>query len=276
VKECCFARVYDAVRVQVIGLLLGTDHGNHVTMNDVCELIFTASSSSTNDANPHQHVEVNEMETNKIVTLRTAVYTTYSVLGWYAVSPSILPAYKSIHQAVSTMFKSNPLFLILSPEASLSTAKQLPIQVFNRFPNDGNIRTNLDFKLETSHLEKVAVDEVTKKSLAVRSSGIEMQNQAMMSSVKTLGEKIDQIVHTLKQMKSGAIPVHNEVMRRANKICRMLSTVNSEESERVLADQVDECLMITYLSTATKAAACVSELSDAYAMLYADRNLTNY
>jgi hypothetical protein len=274
----------------VIGLLLGTESSATSTVADVCEMIYSVSSDG--------RIVINDVDTNKIVALRTgltkfiekstqcivrlrvcivAVYTAYSVVGWYAVSAHILDAHRYIHDDVAKMFRSNPLFLLLSPETPAPNAKQLPIQLFSSFPaSTSSSCANTDFRLESSHLEKVALDEVTKRSMATKSSGIEVQNEAMMTSVQTLGEKIDIILNTLKEMQRGAIPVNHEVMRRANKIVRMLNTVNTIESQKQMSEQVDECLMVTYLSTGTKAAACISELSDAYSLLYSDRHLGNY
>ena len=208
-----------------------------------------------------------------------AVYTAYEVVGWYAVGIDMLPVHMNLHKQIETNLVQNPLFLLLNPSILSIESKLLPIRIFETVrssvpgSNDQNIVfVDASFRLETGQVEKLAVDEVTKASSGDGSSAIELQNQAMTSSVLTLGEKISTILKILKAMQSGKVPSDPSLLRRASKMVRYLHTsMAGKELDSTLIDQIDECFMITYLSSATKAAAHICEIADTYSMVYSDR-----
>lgn len=258
----------------VLGIILGKQDADTITFFDVSEAIFDVSNISGD-------VEFKFADINRIVSLRTAVYTTYEVVGWYAVGTDVLPLHMSLHKQIEMNLVQNPLFLLLNPSILSIESKLLPIRIFETVQslvqgsNDqSTLFVDASFRLETGQVEKLAVDEVTKAASGDVSSALELQNQAMTSSVLTLGEKIYTIIKILKGMQSGAIPSDPSLLRRASKIVRYLhTTMAGKELDSTLIDQIDECYMIAYLSSATKAAAHICEIADMYSMVYAEQLL---
>jgi COP9 signalosome complex subunit 6 len=224
------------------------------------------------DATSHE-VVLNTEEIEKKKRLWTAVYTNYEMLGWYTLDTGAQPtaSHMNIHRAICA-FNEVPLFLVMncSPDPE---AKQLPLSIFEaeiHMINDvpTQIFVDIDFKLETAQAERVAVDQITKVTPTEGVSTLEVQNQSVNTSLRILERKVGIIIESLRCMKEGTVPVDQNILRKASRICQHLPAVDSSDFRSDFLNELVDCLLVTYLSSATKTSSSLSELTDTYSMVY--------
>lgn len=249
----------------VIGLLFGIQNGQDVSIFDGTEAIY-----DWNDG----IVILNDIEINKKKSLWTAVFTSYELLGWYTVCENILPFHKEIHQSMRA-FNESPLFVAMNPSPQ-ADSKVLPLILFEmetHFVGDlpTSELTSIPFKLDTAQAERLAVDEVVKSSPQDGASSLEIQNQAALTSLRTLMDLIDEVVVAMKDMDEGRYPLDLELTRRIFKLYNQLPTLDPVNFKLNYDEHLTDCLMTTVLASTTKEFLTVQELSEAFSLAYGDR-----
>lgn len=242
----------------VIGLLFGTHLGAHISINDAADAVYDLDASG---------IILNIHEIERLKALTVAVYPAYELLGWYTVGDGAdaKPEHLQVHQAMATIVRGPPLFVLLN-SAPLDL-KQLPISIYmseevhgSEKEGSGLIFIDQSFRLETGAVESLAVEQITKATATNTLSLTEVKNQAMGVSIETFRSKLAVLHGCMCAMRDGVIPMDCELLRRVAKITRRLP--RSLALDVGFGDELNECLMLTYLSLATKAASSLNDLTD--------------
>eukprot|EP01034_Spumella_vulgaris_P025559 gene25558-32030_t len=127
------------------------------------------------------------------------------------------------------------------------------------------------FRRETSQVEKIALDQVMKATPTQGLTPLEVQNQSLLSSLNTLGKKVDVIVNYLEGVQSGRFIADQNLIRKAAKICQMLPAIDSDQFAQKFSEEINDALMVTYLSAVTRTLHNMSTTSDHYTSLYGEK-----
>lgn len=102
----------------VIGLLFGIQSGLDISIIDATDAIYEAI-----PCDDGWEVLLKTEEIEKKRQLWTAVYTSYELLGWYAVGSEVNRQHMNIHMAMKA-FNEAPIFMLMNPNPD-PQAKQL-------------------------------------------------------------------------------------------------------------------------------------------------------
>ena len=226
---------------------------------------------------------MNEIE-NK-VKLWTAVFTSYQLIGWYAFGDALLAEHLYVHNEVCRCTASGPPILLLinqSPQAITTDRESdsLPIKVFhsssgNAVVTDLSMFCETSFQMETSDIEKLSLEQIIKSVPVHGLSTLEVQNQALLSSLTILDRKVAVIIDTLKSLQdrgsSSSTPVDQTLLRAASKICLSLPPIDSNSFGRDFSTQVVDSSVVAVLSANTAMISQLNILGDMYNSLYSNK-----
>ncbi len=248
----------------MFGLLFGFSNGTGLS---VCESTDALYDFINSEVVPM----VDEIE--KKIKLWTAVYTNYRLVGWYAFGRDAEQIHLKFHNTIAS-FAKNPIFLLLNDQVDLeSSSDRLPLSVFVEEVLQSGNRIFLDtsFVIETSQVEKIALDQVMKATPTVGLTSLEVQNKSILSSLNTLGKKVDVIVDYLEGVQTGRLMADQSLIRKAAKICQMLPAIDSDQFSQKFSEEINDSLMVTYLSAVTRTLHGLSQTTDHYTSLYGEK-----
>lgn len=248
----------------VYGLLFGTKNESYSSICDSVDINYTYSGGD---------IHVVEGEIDNKVKLWTAVFTTYKLIGWYSFGVKPTADHRKIHTMISG-YAEDPIFLLINQEA-LVDSDLLPLSVYHGV-SVGSSKTSADFvdvsfRIETSDVEKLALDHITKSTPVPGLSALEVQNQSTLTSLRILDSKVGTIIDTLRAMKEGRIPTDHTLLRSAAKICQSLPPIDSATFREEFNEEAATSLLVSYLSAATKTSAQLSDVSDIYNTIYSEK-----
>jgi Maintenance of mitochondrial structure and function/JAB1/Mov34/MPN/PAD-1 ubiquitin protease len=253
----------------VVGLLFGVQAGSHVSIFDATDIIYEQHSAGSDE------ITILPAEISKKKELWTAVYTSYELIGWYAVGVEVTAMHMAIHKKMLA-FNESPLFVLLNPMAAADTT-HLPLSVYEvELKANGDAVTpvfvDVPFSLETSQAERVAIEQVTKQAPVDGTSTLEVQNGGVQTSLRILEDGIDKVIAALQGISAaGDVPVDYALLHKSARLAHLLPTVDSREFDKVFDDEVVDTLMISYLAAATKTTVDMSELVEMYTTAFRKR-----
>lgn len=250
----------------VYGLLFGTRADGACSVCDSVDINYTFDNNEI-------HILPGEID-NK-AKLWTAVFTTYKLIGWYSFGVEVNVDHRKFHDMISG-YAPDPVFLLIN-QSALSDSDELPLCIYIS-DNGNNSPTgfkNAPFFIETSEVEKLALDHITKSTPVPGLSSLEVKNQSTLTSLRILDNKVDTIIETLQAMQDGRVPMNHALLRQAAKICQSLPPVDGLALREGVTEEVTNSLLITYLSTATHTAGQLEKVADVYNGLYSDRGMSH-
>jgi len=253
----------------VVGLLFGTAVGGIFTVCDNTDVVLE-------NVNGEDVMSPADIERRK--RLWTTVYQQYSLIGWYAFGNiGLQPLHARFHASIQS-YVADPIFLLFESNPVKGDVANLPIQAFRTNPVTSasaaasagiKMLTPLEFKIDSSDVEKIAIDEIINAVPLGNGTAVENNNHNLITSITALEIKINAIISSLLKLKeNGGEQVKPEILRQAFAICQALQRMNSQENTRLIQEEATNCSTALYMSTVTKSYAAVSELSVLYAMLY--------
>lgn len=252
----------------VVGLLFGTAVGGIFTVCDNTDVMLE-------NVNGEDVMSPADVERRK--RLWTTVYQQYSLIGWYAFgNTGLQPVHAQFHASIQS-YVADPIFLLFESNPVKGDVENLPIQAFRTNPTLSasaaarfgvSHLTPLTFKIESSEVEKIAVDQIINAVPLGSGTAVENNNRNLITSITAIEIKINVIISFLLKMKENGEQAKPEVLRQAFAICQALKRMNSPENASAIQEEVTNCSTALYMSTVTKSFAAVSELSALYAMLY--------
>ena len=272
----------------VVGLLFGVQHGLDVQVIDGTDAIYEVKDGkvlldmAANFPDPNPNPEDEDVSKSSKLEMTVAPFEAinYELLGWYAVSDQTkeVPEWcHEVHQKVQSV-NAAPLFLLLN-SAPNPTSKQLPLGIFESEEQVDQVSgakavtfTTLDFKLDTTPMEKICVDRITKMGSTGGVSAVEVQNNSFVKSLEILKNKMKVIFSALQEMTDAPLEeIDHDLLRTATRICKQLPAVDSDKFEKFFSDELAEGTMTTYLGTATKTLEMLSEANEIYSRVYMER-----
>eukprot|EP01032_Pedospumella_encystans_P014273 gene14273-16408_t len=249
----------------VYGLLFGTKNETYTSICDSVDINYTYSGGD---------IHVLEGEIDNKVKLWTAVFTTYRLIGWYSFGAKPTADHRKIHTMIAG-YTEDPIFLLINQE-SLEDSDLLPVSVY-RGVNVGSNKSSADFadvsfRIETSDVEKVALDHITKSTPVPGLSALEVQNQSTLTSLRILDSKVGTIIGTLRAMKEGNLPMDHALLRSAAKICQSLPPIDSTTFREEFNEETATSLLLSYLSAATKTSVQLNDVSDIYNSIHSEKS----
>ena len=250
----------------VIGLLFGVQNGLEVSVIDATEAVYEMVNG---------RAVLNAAKVLEKRELWTKVYANHELLGWYTVGGTEPePWCQAMHQEMMT-FNEAPLFLLMN-RAPDPNGKQLPLTVYEmESTTSTHLFASMAFQLETTQVERIAVDQITKVVPTDGISTLEVLNQTLITSLRTLEEKIDVLVAALQVIQAQGGPVEPkdyELLRRAAKICQQLPAIDSRNFQASFNNEISDCIMVSYLGASTKTLATLGELADVFNQVYSHNN----
>lgn len=251
----------------VYGLLFGTNSDGICSICDSVDINYTYEGQE-------MHILPGEIENKS--KLWTAVFTTYTLVGWYSFGVDATADHKKFHHMIS-QHTPDPVFLLIN-QSALSNSDELPLNVYTAERTaDGAVAglNAVHFVIETSEVEKVALDHITKSTPVPGLSALEVKNQSTLTSLRILDTKVGTIVDTLRAMQEGRIPLDHSLLRSASRISHSLPPVDSAGLQGSFSAEVTNALLVTYLSAATRTAVQLEEVADVYNYTYGDRGMSH-
>lgn len=238
----------------VIGLLFGTQNGLQSSIVDTADAIYEVDPASG-------EIVFNQIAIASKIQLCTAVYTTYELLGWYSFAPEITQQHYAAHKFISG-FNDAPILLLMNTQVRLG-ADELPLSVYEvEVHASQQVFVEMAFNLETSRMEKLAIDELTKATHMEGVSPLEVSNRSLQTALGTLLKKLNVLITRLEVMRSSEAPIDHPALRAAAKICNMLPSLDTPQASDDMAAELVDCLMVCYLGSSSKLAADLAHLSD--------------
>lgn len=252
----------------VVGFLFGVQDGLDISIIDATEAVYEVGSEG--------NIVLNKVKTVEKRELWTKVFANHELLGWYTIGGVEAEAWCYAIQREMMELNEAPLFLLMnkSPDAN---SKQLPLTVFELEANlaGEQIFASITFHLETTQVERIAVDQITKAVPTDGVSTLEVQNMTMITSLRTLEEKIGVLVEALRVIQkhgNGQCETKDyEIIRRAAKICQQLPAIDSGKFHASFNNEITDCMMVSYLGASTKTLSALTELSDIFSSVYAEK-----
>lgn len=250
----------------VIGFLFGVQSGLEISIIDATEAVYEMVDG---------RAVLNAAKVGEKRELWTKVFANHELLGWYTVGGTEPESWcNALHREIMELNEA-PLFLLMN-RAPDPNGKQLPLSVYEMESTmSTHVFASLAFQLETTQVERIAVDQITKVVPTDGVSTLEVMNQTVTTSLRTLEENIDVLVAALQTIEKQGGPkeaVDYEILRRAAKLCQQLPAVDSRHFHASFSNEITDCMMVTYLGASTKTFSSLSDLSDLFNQVYnADR-----
>jgi len=247
----------------VIGLLFGTRDGVNTSLHDATEAVYQYSDSN---------IILNHESILKKKELWTAVYTTQELVGWYTVGTDVSPHHLQMHREMMA-FSPDLLFLFMNSSID-HDAKHLPLSVYEMQSAGSNQAfVECTLKIESSEVEKIAIDEVLKYGHTDGKSSVEAQNASVLSSLKSLESRIDVLVTALQDMRSGKIPRDDDLLRHAAYICGKIPPSGhvSDHIQEKLNEDLEDTLAVSLLSSINSNLTMLEEVYTCYSVAHGER-----
>lgn len=137
--------------------------------------------------------------------------------------------------------------------------KRLPLALFRINCTEGTqYFEELDFTLESSESERIALDQITKNTTINGVSGVESLNVSVQTSLGILEEELDLVIHVLTLMVSGSLKIDASLTRAANKVVQQLPTIFPSDRHFTInpdnnqIEEISSNLLTLFLSYASK------------------------
>lgn len=249
----------------VFGLIFGTNDGNNISVLDATDAIYEVAQGK---------LSIPQEEIEKKVKLWTAVYVSYKILGWYSFGNEATLQHLDFYGPLLKLVDA-PIFLLFNPDI-MSDKEELPINAFSIENHENHpIFIEVPFKIESTEVEKLSLNEITKKTPIQDLSSLENQNQSVEVSLNMLRRKVDYMIKVLISMKNNEKQVNHELLRKAKKICQSLPALGEKRVEKDLGDDVMTSQMISFLAQVTDVTNQLHEVGDVCSLVYAERAVEN-
>jgi len=131
---------------------------------------------------------------------------------------------------------------------------------------------SIDYNIETEDTERISVDTINRLGERnLSTSSVVPHYSSLQNGLKMLSDRIDVLVYYLKDVKSGEIKKDFETLRQIKSLSFRLPLIDTDKFQTEYINQVNESLMITYLSTLTKATKQLDDLIEKYNSAYERR-----
>lgn len=236
-------------------------------------------------------VVVNVGELMKKIRLWTGVYASYKLVGWYSFGGEAVEKHhmEFMGSLCAALPDQHLFFLKVNPHVDRDTADALPLALYSCSSSGSNAMQEVPFKVESSPMEGITVDTITKSCPPEGLSAVEVNNQEMIRALASFGRHVDVLVGVMEAMQSGRIPMQPDLLRQAKTICQHISSPVCPAEAATLLHQVCNnisegaggvglggaeeltTVMISFLSSVTKNLQSMNAVADVYKNVFGAR-----
>lgn len=259
----------------VVGLLFGNVQDQSFAIFDATDVLIDGNN------------QISESEIAKKTQLWTAVYPTYSLLGWYSFASTVSPYHLSLHRTMTkSIQKHTPIFILFDeqqpsrPQTGSSSSQapaqydtnmdRIPLTVY-LFEGDQGAFVEKRFVIESTEVERLALDEITSiipylpvGNNTVSPSAYEVLLKSLSTSVYLLEQKVAKVLTVLADMSAGRKPINVKLVRSAAKILASLSALDTKDFNLVLSEEANNEMLLV----------CISSVMKGFANLQTNNELT--
>lgn len=240
----------------------GADSFTNIKIVDAYDLPFTI----VND-----RIVVNSGDILSVRDLVQRVFPTYSAVGWYTSisSTSTNISYNRYFEIQNTFCSiiADPIAAILSPNAQ---SDEIPVKIFTFMKeNDDAGFVSIPFDLESSEIEQISVNAITKCVSQTGSASIVASNASLSTSIGELQNNILVICDSLMNMRNKKIPINRKFLRDVGKINALLGKLGKSDYQAESQQLNEDTLVMALLESSTKVLADLS----AYTQLIESMNV---
>lgn len=249
--------------VRVVGALLGRQSGRTLELFNSFEVVF----HTAGDGKAVIDMGYLLQKLEKFLT----VFSDLEFLGWYSNGLTLTPSADDVqvHQQLLAL-NENPIFLLLDTVGAYS-ADKLPVRLFESEMKvvDGEPHmkfSGLPYSIHTQEAELIALDHVAHASnsdTATPGSQTVAHLSTIHEAVRMLNTRVGLLAKYLEAVEAGKIPRDLEVLRNIKRICLLLPAIDTEDFRGELLNEYNDTMLVTYLSTLTKAAATMANTATA-------------
>lgn len=234
------------------GALLGQQSGRHLEIFNSFEMIYSVSDGIDMDYFRSKEEQFRQ------------VFTDLDFLGWYTVGTSV-PSESDvkIHKQMVTV-NENSILMKLNP---MSISSNLPVTIYESVIDIVEHQSRMTFNqvtytLVTEEAERIGVDHVGR----VKTTGISEKSQVseymqvQRSAIKMLQDRIKYILQYVKAVKTGELPVNQDIMREVSSLCQRLPVMNTSGFKKDFLEQYCDVSLMSYLATITQGCNMANEL----------------
>eukprot|EP01064_Diplonema_japonicum_P000689 TRINITY_DN1044_c0_g10_i2.p1 TRINITY_DN1044_c0_g10~~TRINITY_DN1044_c0_g10_i2.p1 ORF type:complete len:300 (+),score=67.65 TRINITY_DN1044_c0_g10_i2:76-975(+) len=249
---------------RVIGALLGVQTGRTVEIHTSFEL--------ATDQEKGQGVvtlDVKYLEDKKNHYMQ--VFPTYDLVGWYTTGQSLTDADTSLHKTIMR-YNESPLLMVMDTTPP-ATATSLPVYLYETVVQVKNDTPKYSFcsvayTIESEESERISIDNVAHGTGSTSiATPIKMYRDALLM----LQKRVRVVVAYLKGVKEGKHGLNHSVLREINALCHLLPTQSVPSFQAAYEAEYSDVLLISYLSTLTRATNNLSELVEKHSNAYEKR-----
>ncbi|EPQ28834.1 uncharacterized protein PFL1_03637 [Pseudozyma flocculosa PF-1] len=253
--------------VRVYGMLLGTQSGRDIEIQNSFEIQLAAAGGSSLEVD-HDFLRSRQAQYKQ-------VFPTLDVLGWYTVGAVPLESDMHIHKQL-LVYNETPLLLQLHPTvASFEAADkdgELPINVYESvIEMVGTEATTFfiptGYRIETGEAERIAVDHTSKagaESGGSDESSMVASLMAQYNAIAKLQDRIKLVTAYMQQVKEAKVPMDHESLRQIKAVVSNLPATGLDDLNVELLREYNDVLLTNYLTTMTKGVHTMNELVDKF------------
>ncbi|KAI8148284.1 maintenance of mitochondrial structure and function-domain-containing protein [Fennellomyces sp. T-0311] len=200
------------------------------------------------------------------------VFPHLDFMGWYSLGTTPTESDLKIHEQLLQVNES-AIYLQLDPAGIAGGAKEFPVKIYESTMDmiDEQVRlvfVKAPYQIETNEAERVAVDHVAKPSTSSRDASL---SNALISHLTTqrnaiamLHARIQFLQQYLQDVKEGKIPLDHDIVRQISSVCRRSPLMNSSAFDEQFSVEVDDVLLVAYMTTITKGMNTMNDLIDKF------------
>ncbi|KIS72227.1 uncharacterized protein UMAG_11451 [Mycosarcoma maydis] len=260
-------------QLTVYGVLLGTQQGRDIDIQNSFEIrLDAASSTSLAPIINHAFLRSRQAQYKQ-------VFPTLDLLGWYTVGEVPTPQDLEVHKQLLAYNETPLLVQLHQTVASFENAEangELPIRVYESVVElvqgeTTNFFVPAGYKIETGEAERIAVDYASK---AGAESGGDHDSmlagmQAQHSAITKLNDRIRQVLTYLEAVKDGQAGWDHQALRQIQTVVANLPQTVLPELQEELLREHNDVLLTNYLSVLTESLHTMNELSDKFEVVQA-------
>jgi len=240
---------------KIIGLLYGTQSGRKIIIKTTFEALFTIENGVI-------VIDKKYIESRK--ELYSQIFKDHDIVGWYRTGDQITQEDIQIHQEISS-FCENPLFLICDTIPK-QKQKQLPVLILEQnviTDNGNNMWSYFDYSIQTEDSERISVEYLnSNETFSSSASSSISQFTSLSNAVTILNDNIQIIISYLNDVKNGKIKKDYNILRKISSLCNSLPKTHESSSDYV--NNLNEVLLVVYLTSITKRTNILNEVVEKY------------
>ncbi|KAN0063052.1 hypothetical protein ACQY0O_004215 [Thecaphora frezii] len=254
--------------VKVYGVLLGTQSGRDVEIQNTFEIQVAADASEGNGiAVDHDFLRSRQAQYKQ-------VFPTLDMLGWYTVGAVPTPSDMQVHKQLLA-YNETLLLLQLHPTvASFEAADkegELPINVYESViemmaGEAATLFVPTGYRIETGEAERIAVDHTSKAGAEAGGSESSMVASltAQYNAIAKLHDRIRLVTSYVQKVKDRQVQPDHETLRQIKAVVANLPESGLGELSGELLREYNDVLLTTYLTAMTKSLHTMNELVDKF------------